>query len=173
MTEQTDGGYERFVREDGYLYDTEEARKEAFARQQKARRGVLLTQEEFDAEVRSRFGDKDTGEVYQKLAELVNANVMKAHELYAYAKYGWCMNDPASIIWYQVGRDRYMVNNCGTSIEKSDAIVKICLEWGFEASRVNIIGTPYYDATDWQFIRFNCAGMAWLWTEEMLYKVYQ
>ena len=81
MAEQTDGGYEQFVRENGYLYETKEARKEAFARQQKARLGVWLTQQEVAPEVRGRFGDKDTGDAYQKLTELVKANVMKVPAL--------------------------------------------------------------------------------------------
>lgn len=54
-----------------------------------------------------------------------------------------------------------------------EAIAKVNLEWGFEADRIKIIGTPYYDATDWQFIRFNCAGCQWLWAQDALYPVYQ
>ena len=51
--------------------------------------------------------------------------------------------------------------------------MKVCREWGFEASRVKVIGTPYYDSTDWQFIRFDCAAMTWLWANETLYMVYK
>ena len=58
-------------------------------------------------------------------------------------------------------------------LTEEQAKVKVCEEWGFEASRVNIIGTPYYDATDWQFIRFNCAGIAWLWHKESLSQVWE
>ncbi len=32
-----------------------------------------------------------------------------------------------------------------------------------EAERVRIIGAPYYDATDYQFIRFDGPHMSWLW----------
>lgn len=42
----------------------------------------------------------------------------------------------------------------------------------FETGRTHIIGTPYYDATDYQFIRFNCAHMAWLWQNGNLLQVY-
>lgn len=64
------------------------------------------------------------------------------------------------------------MNNCAEEITEEAARIAVCEEWGFEASRVRIIGTPYYDATDWQFIRFDCACMAWLWCNGNLHQVY-
>ena len=83
------------------------------------------------------------------------------------------MNKPEALVAYQTERDKWTVNTCDTGITEEQAKVKVCEEWGFEASRVRIIGTPYYDATDWQFIRFNCAGMAWLWHSESLSQVWE
>lgn len=51
--------------------------------------------------------------------------------------------------------------------------VEVNREWGFEASRIKIIGKAYYNATDWQYIRFNCAHMTWLWMNSNLYQVYE
>lgn len=164
--------YERFALDEGYRYDTEPELKAAFDRAQKARNGELLSKEEFAAEVQSRFGRKDTDALYLALVALADKNILKPSGVYQYAKFGWCLNAPESVIYYQVGNDRYVVNNCGTQITVEEAIVKTCLEWGFEASRIKLVGTPYYESTDWQFIRFNCAGMAWLWAHETLYKVY-
>lgn len=64
------------------------------------------------------------------------------------------------------------VNNCDTEITEEVACIKICEEWGFETGRIRVIGTPYYDATNYQFIRFNCAHMSWLWRNGDLLQVY-
>ena len=165
------GNYDRFVLSEGYLYETEGELKAGYALCEKARRGELITREEFAARVRNKFGDKRVDDLYRKLTGLVKAGVLQPSDVYAYASYGWCLNEAESVVYFQVGPDKFIVNNCDTRIEESNAIVKVCREWGFEASRVKIIGTPYYEATDWQFIRFDCAGMAWLWTNEQLYMV--
>ena len=68
---------------------------------------------------------------------------------------------------------KWAVNNCDAEIAEDTARIKVCEEWGFEASRIKIIGTPYYDATDWQFIRFDCAHMTWLWRNGNLHQVYE
>jgi hypothetical protein len=57
----------------------------------------------------------------------------------------------------------WKVNNCGTKMPEDAAKIAVNGEWSFEASRIKIIGTPHYDATDCQFIRFDCTHMAWLW----------
>lgn len=90
----------------------------------------------------------------------------------SYAHYKWYLRDAKAIIAYQEGRDRWIVNNCGTEVSEDTAKIAVNSEWGFEASRVRIIGTPYYDATDYQFIRFDCKQMTWLWKNGNLYQVY-
>ena len=162
------GDFERFVLDRGFYYGTEAELKAAYARAKKARRGELVTKAEFDAEMRRDHADR----LYDVLAELVTKGILTPGELFAYARYGWCANAPGAVICYQTGTDKYVVNNCDTQISEAEAIVKVCWEWGFEASRVKIIGTPYYESTDWQFIRFDCAAMTWLWAKETLYQVY-
>lgn len=160
--------FERFVLDRGYYYKTEAELNDAYARAKKAERGELVTKAEFDAEMRRDHADR----LYDVLVELASKGILTHGELFAYARYGWCANAPVSVIYYQTGIEKYVVNNCDTQISEAEAVVKVCREWGFEASRVKIIGTPYYEATDWQFIRFDCAGMAWLWAKEQLYMVY-
>ena len=43
--------------------------------------------------------------------------------------------------------------------------------FGFEASGIEITGTPYYDATDYQFIRFRVREMMWLYCNDDLFRV--
>jgi hypothetical protein len=105
------------------------------------------------------------------LVKLVEANKLRPAEVYSYAHYRWCLKDSSAIIAYQTGPNRHEVNNCGTNITHAEAKIAINDEWGFEASRIKIIGTPYYDATDYHFIRFNCARMCWLWKNGNLYEV--
>ena len=94
-----------------------------------------------------------------------------AGEIYSYAHFKWCLQNPEAIIAYEESRN-WIINNCDTKITNEKAVVAINREWGFEASRIKIIGTPYYDATDWQYIRFDCAFMTWLWKNGKLYQVY-
>ena len=82
-----------------------------------------------------------------------------------YAYYAWCLREPEAISAYQIGtgkdtpvHQKWAVNNCSQEITEAEASVAVCEEFGFEVSRVRIIGTPYYDATDWNFIRFEYSG---------------
>ncbi len=88
------------------------------------------------------------------------------------------MKNPEAIIAYQIDpywetpiHRKWAVNNCSEEITEEAARVKVCEKFGFEASRVKIIGTPYYDATDWNFIRFDCAGWAWLMVDGAIRQV--
>ena len=167
--------FEKFVLKCGYLYDTEEELKAGYDRSWKASHGILVTAEEFDAEIKSRVKwDKtlDTSKLYETLVRLVQEKKLTPGEVFGYAVYTWCLRKPEAVVAYEVDRGKWAVNSCGTEISEERARVEVCEEWGFEASRVKIIGTPYYDATDWQFIRFDCAHMTWLWKDGNLYQVY-
>lgn len=168
--------FEKFILDRGYLYDTEEELKAGYDRAWKASHGIMVTVEEFAAEVKSRIKwDKtlDVSPLYDVLSRLVKEKKLTPGELFGYAVYSWCLREPEAVIAYQESADRWLVNSCGTEISEERARVEVCEEWGFEASRVRIIGTPYYDATDWQFIRFDCAHMTWLWKDGNLYQVYE
>lgn len=167
--------FEKFVLKCGYLYDTEEELKAGYDRSWKASHGIMVTAEEFDAEIKSRVKwDKtlDTSKLYETLVRLVQEKKLTPGEVFGYAVYTWCLRKPEAVVAYEVDRGKWAVNSCGTEISEERARVEVCEEWGFEASRVKIIGTPYYDATDWQFIRFDCAHMTWLWKDGNLYQVY-
>jgi hypothetical protein len=77
------------------------------------------------------------------------------------------------VVAYQTDPDKWAVNNCENEITTAEAILEVNSEWGFEASRVKILGTPYYESTDWNFIRFDCAHMTWLMRNGQLYQVYE
>ncbi len=161
--------YEQFVLSYALLFKSEESFKAAYDRAWKAKHGILITADEFKAEMPEV--DKDTAEeLYETLAALANAGKLNISDVYAYAKYKWCKN-PEAIVAYEHSKG-WEVNDCGVEISKEAARIKVCEEWGFEASRVRIIGTPYYDATDWHFIRFDCKRMSWLWKNGNLYQVY-
>ena len=170
--------YEHWVTSYGSRYDTEEALAAAYARRMKNSQNILVTEEEFVTEACTGVcGDVNLREsaarkTYRALAALVECGVMKPSEVYGYACYSWCLRSPEAIVAYQESRDKWHVNNCETKVTAEEAVLAVNREFGFEASRIKIIGTPYYDATDYMFIRFNCAGWAWLWKNGNIYSVY-
>lgn len=181
-TETTDfsklTAFEKFVLDDGYKFKTEEALRGGYDRVWKCSRNILLTEDEFVAEAGlginafSQWNEDTAREVYNVLAGFVKDGKITAGEVYRYAHYKWCLRNPEAVIAYEEGRDKWVVNNCDTEVSEEEAKIAVNSEWGFEASRVKIIGTPYYDATDYQYIRFDCAHMTWLWKNGNLYQVY-
>lgn len=169
-TEITD--FEKFIRDRGWAFKTEEALKAGYERLCKCRHDILITQDEFITEAGEHFDPEILKDVYSALVDLVNQKKLCAGDVYMYAKYNWCLRKPEAVIAYQKGRDKWEVNNCGTEVTEDQGKIEVNREWGFEASRIKIIGTPYYDATDYQYIRFDCAHMTWLWKNGNLYQVY-
>lgn len=171
--------FEKFVLDRGYEFETENALRAGYDRAWKCAHGILITEDEFVAEAGTRIStfsqwSEDTArEVYGILADLAKAGKLSKSDVYRYAVYKWCLKSPDAIVAYQEGRDKWIVNNCATEVSEDKAKVEINSEWGFEASRIRIIGTPYYDATDYQFIRFDCCQMTWLWSNGNLYQVYE
>ena len=163
--------FDKFVLDNGYRYETREALQAGYDRHWKAAHDILVTIEEFLAEAEKKPSDPAT-DVYEALISLVEAKKLRPGEVLGYAHFHWCLDTPEAIVAWQTGRDKWAVNNCGAEITEEAARIKICEEWGFETGRIHIIGTPYYDATDYQFIRFNCAHMAWLWHNGNLLQVY-
>lgn len=164
--------YEKFILDRGWEFKTEELLRTAYDRFWRCSRGIVLTEEEFVIEAGEHYEAEILKDVYSTLAELVKQKRLQAAEVYRYARFKWCLRNPEAIVSYQVDRDKWAVNNCATEISEEKAKVAINAEWGFEVSRIKIIETPYYDATDYQFIRFNCGYMTWLWKNGNLYQVY-
>jgi len=163
---------ENFIHDRGWEFKTEEALKAGYDRLWKCKHDILITEEEFAIEAGIHYDSETLKTVYAALSELVNQKKLRASEVYCYAHFKWCLRDAKGIIAYQEGRDRWIVNNCGTEVSEDEAKIAVNSEWGFEVSRIRIIGTPYYDATDYQFIRFDCAHMTWLWKNGNLHQVY-
>ncbi len=168
--------YERFLLDRGFEFHTEEALKSGFARRMKSSQGIALTEEEFITEAQGNFPsnyDVDTlKEVYSSLTELVRQKKLTIGDIHGYALFKWCLRSPEALIAYEREQGKWEVNNCETEVSEDTAKVLVNGEWGFEASRIQVIGQAYYESTDWQFIRFDCAHMTWLWTGETLYQVY-
>lgn len=168
--------FEKFVLDNGYRFSTEASLKAGYDRAWKASHGIMLAAEEFSAECRPLFTSEAeytpteaTAEVYEVLSTLVCEGKLTPADVFGYAAHKWCMKNPEAIIAYRVDphkeapiHRKWAVNNCSEEITEEAGRIKVCEEFGFEASRVKIIGIPYYDATDWNFIRFDCAGWAWL-----------
>ena len=163
--------FDKFVLDNGYRYETQEALQAGYNRHWKAAHNILISMEEFLAEAEKKPSDP-AADVYEVLVRLVEEKKLRPRALLSYAHHHWCLNKPEAIVAYQTGHDEWSVNNCDTEITEDAALVKICEEWGFETGRIQLVGVPYYDATDYQFIRFNCAHMSWLWKNGDLFQVY-
>ena len=164
--------FDKFVLDNGYKYKTREELQAGYDRRWKVSHGILVTLEDFLAEAEKKPSDP-AADTYKVLVGLVEEKKLTPGEVLGYAHHHWCLNKPEAVVAYETDLGKWAVNNCETEITEEQARVEVCEEWGFEASRVRIIGTPYYDATDWQFIRFNCAHMTWLWESGNLYQVYE
>lgn len=162
---------EKFVLDNGYRYATHEELRNGYRRHWKAAQNILITMEEFLAEAEKKPSDT-AADAYKVLVKLVETKKLRPREVFSYARHHWCLNRPDAIVAYQTGRNDWSVNNCDTEITEDAALVKICEEWGFETEQIRVIGVPYYNATDYQFIRFNCPHMCWLWRNGELLQVY-
>lgn len=167
--------FDKFVLDEGHRFRTRKELDAGYERHWKAARDILVTSDEFITEAGQKPHDPSSDrllKVYDVLEELVKSKKLRPGELFAYAHYHWCLNKPEAIIAYQTGRDKWAVNNCDTEITKEKAQLKVFEEWGFDPGRIVIVGTPYYDATDYQFIRFDCRGIHWLWKDGELLRIY-
>lgn len=164
--------FEKFVLNNGYKFKTEDTLRTGYDRAWKCSHDILITESEFITEAGEYYEPETLKAVYSALHRMVEQKKITNSEIYRYAYYKWCLRNPEAIIAYQEGRDKWLVNNCDTEVSEDEAKVAVNSEWGFEVSRVKIIGTPYYDATDYQYIRFDCAHMTWLWANGNLYQVY-
>lgn len=164
--------FEKFVLDRGWEFPCEEDLKAGYDRVWKSNHGIMVTQEEFLAEANLHRKHANAVETYTALAELVAEGKLKPNGVFGYAVYGWCLDRPDAVEAYQTDISRWTVNNCSTEITTERAVLEVNREWGFEAGRVAIQGTAYYESTDWNWIRFNCAGMTWLMCNGSLYQVY-
>lgn len=168
-----DQKYIKFISDEGWKYDTEEELDAGYARMVKAEQGSPLTWEEFWAELRLNDNDPAAKKLYQTLCRHVESGALSAYQLYGYARHKWCVRHPEAVIAYQIGPKSWAVNTCSETISEDRARLLLNSEWGFEASRIKLLGVPYYDATDWNFICFRCGRCDWLMQDGELYQIYQ
>ncbi len=167
-----DKAFHKFAYDYGWKYETEEDLRAAYARKAKSTQGIPLTEKEFLVEL--GFGDVTEGhQLYARLYPLVEKGALKAFDLYEYARLRWCFHHPEAVIACEIGPKRWVVNNCGEKTSPDRAKLLLNKEWGFEVGGIEILGTPYYDATDWNFIRFRCRSVEWVMCNDSLYQVYQ
>ena len=169
----TDEQYKKFLCDRGWEFETEAEATAAYARMKKASSGAMLTEEEFLLELKPEDTSDLNKQLYNRLCELVEQGALRAADLYQYAHFKWCFRHPEAVIACEVGRKRWVVNNCGEEIAAERAQQIIHNEWGFETALVEIVGTPYYDATDWNFICFHCGPYDWIMQDGELHQIYQ
>ena len=164
--------FDDFKRNFGWKYKIDGEVEAAYERRERLSQGGQLTEDEFVMEAGEYHEPATLKAVYARLMELVQDGRLKANDVLAYAAYKWCLRDTSAIVAYQISSEHWEVNNCDTAVTEAQAKILVNSEWGFEASQIRIIESPYYDATDFQFIRFDCAQMTWLWINGNLYQVY-
>lgn len=171
--ETGDEQYAKFLMDEGWKYDTENEALAGYQRKVKSVTGTLLTFEEFLEELRDYDNVELLRKLYHTLHGYVEQGILRPLCVYQYAKFRWCLKKPEAAIACQIGRDCWAVNNCAEAISEERAKLLINSEFGFEASRIKLLGIPYYDATDWNFICFHCGAYDWLMRDGELHRIYQ
>ena len=166
--------YENFILSQGWRYPTEKELNAAYERLQRVLKDILLSEEEFLIETRIKGKEKieNAKRAYAILVGMIEKKQITAREIYYYTDCTDCIQSPETIIAYPCAPNEWLVNTCGTKTSKDSALVYVCQEFGFEVCRVQLIGTHYYDASDSNFIRFDCGGYGWLAKDGELYKLY-
>ena len=163
--------FEKFVLDRGHEYKTLDALESAYDRKYHSDHGVLLTLDEFTTEAGKNYDTETLKIVYAKLKGFYELHRLTSRELYNFARYKWCLRHPEAIITRQVDKQHWYVNNCDTEIPIPEALWRINDMFGFETSGIEIVGTPYYDATDYQFIIFRTREIEWLYCNDDLFRV--
>lgn len=165
--------YIKFLTNEGWRYEDEQDALDGYARMVKAEQGGPLTWEEFFAELRIENETPAAQALYHTLLGLVEKGALSTYALYQYARFQWCVKRPEAVIACQTGPKCWAVNSCAEIIGEERAALLVNSNFGFEASRIKLLGESYYDATDWNFIRFQCGPYDWLMWNGGLHKIYQ
>jgi len=161
--------FEQFVIDCGQRYSTLNLLGEAYDRHYKSNHNMLITEDDFIAEAGEFYDAETLKVVYNKLKGFYELHRLTARELYDFARFKWCLRHPEAIIARKLNEQRWHVNNCDTEISIPEAQIRINDMFGFEASGIEIVGTPYYDATDCQFIIFRTREIEWIYCNGNLF----
>jgi hypothetical protein len=80
-------------------------------------------------------------------------------------------NDFSWIDELDIGRGQKAENTCKRIISEEEAKNIINEQFAFERDKIEICGTAYYEATDWNFIRFMVKGYSRVYWNDGLYDV--
>lgn len=152
----------------------------AYDRRLKAKEGFRLAYEEFIEEARVVSADMDEAQttnarnVYDKLIAMMDKGEMKPYSMMSFSH---LVRQPSvntdMIQACLVGCNKWEVNFCLEEVTVEKAKCLINEEFGFEVGRIKILGVPCYDATDYNYIRFDCAGLTWLMIDGELKSVWE
>lgn len=171
FAEDTQYPYALFVQEKGWKYADETAREAAYQREIRVRHGKFLNEDEFIAEADVKYAEA-AKVLYPKLNTLAWKGIIRPWTFFDYARYLWCMNNPQALVYVQIGPKDWVINCCDTEINAERATDIVCRNWGFDKERVHILETPYYESTDWNYIRFHCSLQEWIMHDGEIDKVY-
>ncbi len=162
----------RFMIDESFKYG--DAWAQAWDRRKKTDKNVCLTWEEFQAEARQSLEENDRAKFTFSLLEgMHKSKKITASFFYRFASIDWTREfEPSLLQAYMMGNGDWKVNDCLDEISTAEAKCLVNEWYGFEVGRIQIIGTPCYNATDWHFIRFNVRNMQWLMMNDELYQVY-
>lgn len=165
--------YERFVVSEGSKYESEFLLKKGYDRYWKYQHNLPITSIEFYEESKAQGSLLTQGSlhaIYEKLQKLVEQDCLDERIFYVFAHQIKC-TDPADIVVYKTNVG-YVINTIYSKLPIADALIAINKQWGFEVGQIELIGQPYLENDDTaQFIRFDCSGHKWLWSNGNLLKV--
>lgn len=165
--------YERFVVSEGSKYESEFLLKKGYDRYWKYQHNLSITDEEFYEESKAQGSLLTQGSlhaIYEKLQKLVEQNCLDKRIFYIFAHQIKC-TDPDDIAVYKTNVG-YVINTVYTKLPVVDALIAINKQWGFEVGQIKLIGQSYLENDDTaQFVRFDCRGHKWLWSNGSLLKV--
>lgn len=155
----------KFLRDEGWKFEGKENLKKAWERREKLKANEMLTWEEFQAEARKDLSDNPEAKaMYSKLASLIRAEKLCASGMLMFTARAWNAKsfNLNAIQTVELDNGKFATNTCMEVVSDDEAKCRVNEEFGFEAGQIKILGIPCYDATDYNFIRFECRGWSWL-----------
>jgi hypothetical protein len=113
-----------------------------------------------------------TAAAYKVLNAMYMADKMGTKEE-VYDRFLRSRNDWMWIDKPQIGHGRYAINTCKTLMDDDEAVALIADWFGFQPELIRICGPAYYEATDWNYIRFMVKGYPRVLHNDSLWDVWR